>query len=111
MDTEETENDEELDDAEQAVEASTEQVESFKLHKSVMLPGTTPLRPMLLGKPVTVRTSADAKRLLTKLISAFQRGQIVGRDAKDLCYLVVSFIQVCQQKEMEDRLSRLEEQR
>ena len=63
----------------------------------------------LLDKPVKIRQLKDAKRLLSKLITEFQKGTIKSREAKDLCYLVVSYVQIAKDVDIEDRLKVLEE--
>ena len=68
----------------------------------------TPLLPM---KPVKVVDAQSAKRLFGRLILEFQKGTVKSREAKDLAYLLVSFLQACTQSEIEDRLKRLEQRR
>ena len=63
----------------------------------------------LLDKPVRIRKLKDAKRLLSRLIHEFQKGTINNRDAKDLCYLIVSFVQIAKDVDLEERINQLEE--
>jgi len=65
--------------------------------------------PLLNGRPVRVRKVDDARRLLSRLILEFQKGSIGGQAAKDLCYLVISYVNVAVQTDLESRLSKLEE--
>ena len=85
---------------------------------SLQIRGTTPMQLIetkqvtstLLGKPVKIRQLKDAKRLLSKLITEFQKGTINGRAAKDLTYLVISFVQIAKDIDLEDRIQALEDQ-
>jgi len=65
--------------------------------------------PLLHGKPIAVTNIRTAKRLLSRLILAFQKGEANGRDAKDLCYLVSIYVQIAKDTELEERLIKLEE--
>lgn len=58
--------------------------------------------------PIKIRKLKDAKRLLSRLIYNFQQGSITGRDAKDLTYLLISYVNICGQTEFEERLIKLE---
>ena len=60
------------------------------------LPQVIPLSKYNLSpsRPVKVRTLRDAKRLLSRMITQLQAGTIKGQDAKDLCYLISTFIQL-----------------
>jgi len=70
-------------------------------------PGYTPL---FVGKPVRITKVRDAKRLLSKLILGFQKGEIKNQDAKDLTYMLISYVNICTQVDFETRLRSLEEQ-
>ena len=59
--------------------------------------------------PIKVTNLKNAKRLLSKLIYELQAGTIDNQTAKDLTYLLVSFVNVFKQYEMERRISELEE--
>ena len=61
-------------------------------------------------RPVRVRKLKDAKRLLSRLIVQLQAGTIAGQDAKDLCYLLSTFVQIVRDGELETRIERLERQ-
>ena len=62
----------------------------------------------LKEKPIRVKNLKDAKKLISRLLVAFQREEIDGRNAKDLAYLLSVFIQICKDVELEDRLTKLE---
>lgn len=61
-----------------------------------------------LVKAVKVRTIKDAKRLMSKLITAFQEKTIDGRDAKDMAYLLTVFLQIVKDFELEKRVEEIE---
>lgn len=63
----------------------------------------------LAVRPVKIRGVKDAKRLLSRLIYELQQGIVSGRDAKDLCYLLNSYVQITKETEFEERLKALEE--
>jgi hypothetical protein len=68
-----------------------------------------PLRiPLMQGKIPTVRNLRTCKRLLSRLIAAFCRGEVMGDDAKTLAYLLSTYSQIIQGVEMENRLTQLE---
>jgi hypothetical protein len=81
---------------------------SSKSQQLIKLEANIKTPPLLLGKPVFVTNFRTAKRLLSRLILGFQKGEISGRDSKDLCYLVASFVQIAKDTEIEERLSKLE---
>jgi len=60
-------------------------------------------------KPIRVRNLKDAKKLLGRLLVAFQRKEVDNRDAKDLAYLVSVYVQVLKDAELEQRIAKLEE--
>jgi hypothetical protein len=70
---------------------------------------TTPLFGGL--KPVTVNDAKSARRLFSRLISGFQKGEIEGQAAKTLSYLLVSFLQACSDAEIERRMDALEKKK
>ncbi len=70
-------------------------------------PVSTTLPPMP-GRPVRVTKLRDAQRLLSRLITEFQIGNIDSRWAKDLCYLLSTFVQVTKDAEIEARMTELE---
>lgn len=75
-----------------------------KLIESQKDKGNTPL-----VKAVKVRTIKDAKRLMSKLITGFQQGTIIGRDAKDMAYLLTVFLQIVKDFEIEKRIESIEQ--
>jgi flagellin-specific chaperone FliS len=60
-------------------------------------------------KAVKVTKISHAKRLLSKLILQLQRGDITGQLAKDLTYLLSTFVNIFKTAELEDRIKKLEE--
>ena len=64
--------------------------------------------PPLRGRAVHVTKLKDAKRLLSRLITQFQCGEVDSRFAKDLCYLLTSYVSVAKDTEIEERLQLLE---
>ena len=73
------------------------------------------LTPSIVGGTIPpyakrpIRTAKDAKKMLGKLIHAFQQGQINQDGAKTLCYLLISFVQIIRDGEFEGRLTKLEQ--
>lgn len=55
-----------------------------------------------------VRTIQDAKAILSKLISAFMKGEIDNKDAKDLCYLLNTYVAIHRDTDLEERIEQLE---
>ena len=62
-----------------------------------------------IEKPVKVIKISDAKRLLSKLIYKLQTGEIEGQAAKDMTYLLISYVNMIKDLEFEERLKQLEE--
>ena len=62
-----------------------------------------------IEKPIKITKISDAKRLLSKLIFKLQTGQIEGQTAKDMTYLLISFVNMVKDVEFEERLKQLEE--
>ncbi len=62
----------------------------------------------LLGRPIRVNTQQKARQLLSRLILEFQKGTIKNKDAKDLCYLIISYVNVSTQTDIEERVKKLE---
>lgn len=58
--------------------------------------------------PIKVTNLKNAKRLLSRLIYDLQAGKIEGQQAKDLCYLLISFVNVFKSYEIENRLNEIE---
>lgn len=70
--------------------------------------------PVFPGKIPAVRNTRTAKRLLSRLIAAFCRGEIGGKDAKTLAYLLQTYCQITKDCEfeqlVEDRFAAIEKQ-
>ena len=64
----------------------------------------------LFARPIRIKKIDDARRLLSRLILALQKKQIAGRDAKDLCYIVVSYVNVASETDLEKRVEEIEKQ-
>ena len=62
-----------------------------------------------LPRPVRVNTLRSAKRLLSRLITQLQAGTIEGREAKDMCYLLSTFIVLVRDFDLEERVKKIEE--
>lgn len=58
--------------------------------------------------PVEVHTVKDAKRLLSRLITQLQEGEIENRTAKDLAYLLQIYVNTIREHELEERLTAIE---
>lgn len=68
--------------------------------------GSTP--SALERKPIVVRDARSAKRLLGRLIVAMQKREVLGSEAKDLCYLLSVFVQIHRDSDLEERIVKLE---
>jgi hypothetical protein len=55
-----------------------------------------------------IRNVKDAKKMLSKLIHAFQLGTLTSEPAKTLCYLIISYVSIIRDHEIEQRLAALE---
>ena len=55
-----------------------------------------------------IRNCKDARRLLSRIISDFRAGKILGADAKTMAYLLSVYVQITKDTELEERISRLE---
>jgi len=70
--------------------------------------GAIPPPPM--RKPIRVRDSKSAKRLLGRLIVQMQRGEVLSEAAKDMTYLINTFISLmkysAEEKEIFEYMSR-----
>jgi hypothetical protein len=62
-----------------------------------------------IEKPVKVVKISDAKRLLSKLIYKLQTGDVTGQEAKDMTYLLISYVNMVKDIEFENRLQIIEE--
>lgn len=58
--------------------------------------------------PIKVTNLKNAKRLLSRLIYDLQAGMIENQTAKDLTYLLVSYVNVFKQYEIEQRIDEIE---
>lgn len=58
--------------------------------------------------PIKVTSLKNAKRLLSRLIYDLQSGNIENQTAKDLTYLLVSYVNVFKQYEIEQRIEEIE---
>jgi hypothetical protein len=88
-------------------------------NKNTVMPGDMPFEvsdnskiagsiPPFAQKPV--RTAKDAKKMLGKLIHAFQFGHIDNMQARTLTYMLISFAQMVKDTEFEERLEAIEKQ-
>jgi chemotaxis regulatin CheY-phosphate phosphatase CheZ len=64
--------------------------------------------PLVLSGISAPKNIKDAKRILSKLISAFIKGEIEDQRAKTLCYLLNSFVMIVRDNDFETRLQLLE---
>lgn len=68
----------------------------------------SPSHPPKGTRPMRVRNNQDARRLLGRLILQLQTGAIENRLAKDLTYLLISYVQIARESDLEVRLEELE---
>lgn len=62
----------------------------------------------LKQKPVRVRSGKDAKKLLSRLLVAFQRGEVANDEARTIAHLLSVFIQIEKEIELLERIEKLE---
>ena len=62
-----------------------------------------------IERPIKVTKLSHAKRLLSKLIYKLQTGEVSGQEAKDMTYLLISYVNIVKDIEIEERLKLLEE--
>ena len=62
-----------------------------------------------IEKPVKITSISSAKRLLSKLIYKLQTGEIEGQSAKDMCYLLISYVNMVKDFELEKKIEAIEE--
>jgi hypothetical protein len=62
-----------------------------------------------IEKPVKIVSISSAKRLLSKLIYKLQTGEVSGQNAKDMCYLLISYVNMVKDVDFEERLKELEQ--
>lgn len=60
------------------------------------------------SKSRKVTKLAHAKRLLSNVIYEFQRGIITDQKAKTICYLLINFVQITKDLELESKVKSLE---
>lgn len=58
--------------------------------------------------PSRITNIRQAKRILSSLISEFVKGSITNQDAKDLAYLLSTFVSIIKDAELEQKLSLME---
>jgi len=87
---------------------ATEQAEAVQVQTDAGNPSPPAFRPVIAGNIPRIRTAKDAKKLYSRLISGFCKGEIAGDDAKTLAYLLSGFIQTCTAAEIEERIEALE---
>lgn len=63
----------------------------------------------LCGRPVVVKDIDSARRLLSRLILSFQKRTVAAREAKDLTYLLISFVAIVKDSDIEKRIKMIEE--
>ena len=67
------------------------------------------LVPPLMGlRPIRVSCARDAKRLMARIILALQKQTIASQTARDLCYLLVTYVTMLRETELEERVAKLE---
>ena len=59
--------------------------------------------------PIKVTNLKSARRLLSRLIYQLQTGEVENQTAKDLTYLLISYVNIFKAYEFEQRLLKLEE--
>ncbi len=59
-------------------------------------------------KPGRLSNLKDVKRLCSRLIRSFIRGEVSGNDAKTLSYLLSTYVTIAQGSDIEERLDELE---
>jgi hypothetical protein len=58
--------------------------------------------------PIKINNLKDARRLLSRLIYQLQTGEVESKLAKDICYLLISYVNIFKAFEFEERLAELE---
>lgn len=59
-------------------------------------------------KPGRLSNLKDAKRLCSRLIRSFIKGEVSGSDAKTLSYLLSTYVTIAQGSDIEERIDGLE---
>ena len=62
-----------------------------------------------IEKPVKIVSISSAKRLLSKLIYKLQTGEVTGKNAKDMCYLLISYVNMVKDFELAKKIEVIEE--
>jgi hypothetical protein len=57
---------------------------------------------------IRVNSLASAKRLLSRLILQLQKKEVTGPEAKDLCYLLTSYVNIHKTNDLETKLLEIE---
>lgn len=60
-----------------------------------------------LDKPLKIKKVKDAKRLLSRIIYEFSKGELNSQFAKDLCYMLNVYVQTCNTLELSEKLDKL----
>lgn len=69
---------------------------------------TPPAKPKAAFNERPVKSAKDARRMLSRLISEFRAGEIEGTNAKTLCYLLQTYVNIQKDTEIEERILALE---
>jgi hypothetical protein len=64
--------------------------------------------PLMGMRPVKVSSARDARRLASRLIKGFQSRTIDSKEAKDLMYLLIGYVQAFKTADLEERIKALE---
>jgi hypothetical protein len=64
----------------------------------------------LIKHRAKIRDISDAKNLLSKIISEFMKGNLQNQEAKTLCYLLINYVSICKDSDLEARLHEIESQ-
>ena len=62
-----------------------------------------------IERPVKIVSISSAKRLLSKLIYKLQTGEVSGQNAKDMCYLLISYVNMVKDFELAKKIETIEE--
>ena len=88
----------------------TKQIERLEVPKVLTLRRNPDNSPRSLKeKPIKVKNLRDAKKLLARILVAFQRDELAVRQAKDLAYLLSVYVSIVKDSDLEERLRILEE--
>lgn len=71
--------------------------------------GLKPISPApIFNTNIKVTNPKQAKRLMSKLISEFIKGNVLDSEAKTLAYLVTVYIGIIKEVETEERIRKIE---